>query len=81
VLEDGCRISGVKKIAIHDIRHSHISMLANSGIPSVIIAPRVGHALQGMTGHYSHPYASADIATADMLNRNMESQTNVREKI
>ena len=37
----GCEIAGVKKIRIHDIRHSHVSLLIDMGFSAVAIANRV----------------------------------------
>lgn len=42
-LNNGCKRSGVPKIRIHDIRHSHVSLLINQGFTAVAIAERVGH--------------------------------------
>ena len=39
----GCATSGVKRIRIHGIRHSHISLLIDMGFSAVAIADRVGH--------------------------------------
>lgn len=39
----GCRRSGVHQIRIHDIRHSHVSLLINQGFSAIAIAERVGH--------------------------------------
>lgn len=39
----GCRQSGVHQIRIHDIRHSHVSLLINQGFSAIAIAERVGH--------------------------------------
>ena len=30
-MERGCKASGVKKIRVHDLRHSHVSLLINMG--------------------------------------------------
>lgn len=38
----GCAASGVKKIKIHGIRHSHISLLIDMGCNVVAIADRLG---------------------------------------
>ena len=40
-MERGCKISGVKKIRIHDIRHSHASLLAEMGFSPLPIAERL----------------------------------------
>ena len=51
------RIAGVKKIRIHDFRHSHVSVLANNGINIQEIARRLGHSKIEMTWNtYSHLY-------------------------
>lgn len=39
----GCKDSGVKKIRIHDLRHSHASLLINQGFDALTIAERLGH--------------------------------------
>ena len=42
-MERGSRLVGVKKIRIHDLRHSHVSNLIQLGFSAVAIADRVGH--------------------------------------
>lgn len=42
-MERGCKASGVKKIRIHDLRHSHVSLLINMGFSALAIGKRVGH--------------------------------------
>lgn len=42
-LKCGCKKSGVPQIRIHDIRHSHVSLLIDQGFTAVAIAERVGH--------------------------------------
>ena len=39
----GCKNTGVKKIRIHDIRHSHASLLINQGCNALMLADRLGH--------------------------------------
>ena len=53
-MEIGCSRTGLPKIRIHDIRHSHITYLQSLVIPSVVIAKRVGHKNLNMTMQYSH---------------------------
>lgn len=56
-LRYGCRESGVKRIRIHDIRHSHVSLLINLGFSPVVIAQRVGHNTVSTTLNiYSHMF-------------------------
>ena len=42
-MDRGARAAGVKRIRIHDLRHSHISLLIDMGSSAVAIAGRVGH--------------------------------------
>ncbi len=50
-------LAGIKKIRIHDFRHSHASLLANNGINIQEIARRLGHADISITLQvYSHLY-------------------------
>ena len=66
-MERGCRISGVKKIRIHDLRHSHISMLIDMGFSAVAIADRVGHESIDTTYRYAHLFPSKQAEMADKL--------------
>ena len=40
----GSKVSGVKRIRVHDLRHSHVSLLINMGFTVLAIADRMGHA-------------------------------------
>ena len=42
-MERGCKVSGVKKIRVHDIRHSHASLLIEMGYDIFVISERLGH--------------------------------------
>jgi integrase len=51
----GCKNTGVKKIRIHDIRHSHASLLINQGCDALMLADRLGHDKVSTTlNTYSH---------------------------
>lgn len=63
----GCAASGVKKIRIHGIRHSHISLLINMGFSAVAIADRVGHESIDITYQYAHVFESTQKAVATKL--------------
>lgn len=50
-----CKNTGVKKIRIHDIRHSHASLLINQGCDALMLADRLGHEKVSTTlNTYSH---------------------------
>ncbi len=44
-----CKASGVKKIRLHDFRHSHATNLINSGVNIVAVSRRLGHSDINMT--------------------------------
>ncbi len=75
-MERGAKLSGVKKIRIHDLRHSHISHLIDLGFSAVAIADRVGHESIDITYRYSHLFPSKQVSMADKLdevNANFEN--------
>lgn len=60
----------VKKIRIHDFRHSHASLLANEGINIQEIARRLGHAKVEITWNtYSHLYPREEERALKVLNK------------
>ncbi len=67
-MDRGSRESGVKRIRIHDIRHSHVSLLIDMGFSAVAIADRVGHESIDITYRYAHLFPSKQIEIADKLN-------------
>ena len=55
----GINASGVKRIRLHDLRHSHASMLINLGANPVLVANRLGHESADITLKiYSHLFPS-----------------------
>lgn len=50
--------AGVKKIRIHDLRHSFASMLIHLGCPLTVVADLLGDTLQQVTKTYAHMYDS-----------------------
>lgn len=62
--------AGVKKIRLHDFRHSHASLLANEGINIQEIARRLGHSNVEITLRtYSHLYPREAERAVGVLNR------------
>ena len=52
---DYCRLAKVKKIKMHDFRHSHATLLLSRGSPITVISRRLGHKDISMTLNvYSH---------------------------
>ena len=64
----GSEKAGVKKIRIHDLRHSHVSLLIDMGFSAVAIANRVGHESIDITYRYAHLFPTTQHAMADQLN-------------
>ncbi len=71
--DKACAESGVKRITIHDIRHSHISLLENcvNSATTKSISNRAGHTNTNMTLHYAHMYEGQDSNIAKELNEMM----------
>lgn len=65
-MERGCKESGVKRIRVHDLRHSHVSLLIEMGFSALAIADRVGHESTDITYRYAHlfPNKQTEIASA-----------------
>ena len=67
-LKTGCTKSGVKKIRIHDIRHSHVSLLIDQGFSAAAIAGRVGHRHISTTVNvYAHLFPNRQAMLAEAL--------------
>ena len=65
--ELGVSKAGVKRIRIHDIRHSHVSLLIDMGFSATAIADRVGHESIEITYNYAHLFPSKQTEMADKL--------------
>ena len=63
----GAKEAGVKRIRIHDIRHSHVSLLIDMGFSATAIADRVGHESIDITYNYAHLFPSKQAEMADKL--------------
>ena len=66
-MQRSCQETGVKRIRIHDLRHSHISLLIDQGFSAVAIADRVGHESIDITYNYAHLFPSKQAEMADKL--------------
>ena len=65
----GADRAGVKRIRVHDLRHSHVSLLINNGFSALAIGERVGHEAEKITYRYAHLFSSVQNQMADMLDQ------------
>ncbi|MDR2915818.1 MAG: site-specific integrase [Tannerella sp.] len=66
-MDRGANEAGVKRIRIHDLRHSHISLLIEMGFTALAIAERVGHESIKITYRYAHLFPTKQTEMADKL--------------
>lgn len=67
-MKRGCTASGVKRIRVHDLRHSHASMLIELGYSPLLIAERLGHEnIETTLQTYSHLYPNKQEELATQL--------------
>ena len=76
-IKTGSEQAGVKKIRVHDLRHSHVSLLINSGFSAFEIGKRVGHSAEKITLRYAHLFPGKQDTMANFLeqerNKSMET--------
>lgn len=64
----GIKETGVKRIRLHDLRHSHASLLVEMGFQPLAIAERLGHEKIEITlNTYSHLYPNKQAELAEQL--------------
>ncbi|MBP3854433.1 MAG: site-specific integrase [Ruminiclostridium sp.] len=63
----GCKEQGVKRIRIHDLRHSHVSLLIELGFTPPEIADRMGHETIEITLRYAHMFPNKQKKMAEKL--------------
>ena len=67
-MKRGIKVSGVKKIRVHDLRHSHASLLVEMGFSPLEIADRLGHEkIETTLNTYSHLYPNKRTVLAEKL--------------
>lgn len=72
----GCKLSGVKKIRVHDLRHSHASLLIELGCDPLLIKERLGHEkIQTTLNTYSHLYPNKQNEVAGRLGKIMSERS------
>lgn len=67
-MQRGIKNSGVKRIRIHDIRHSHCALLFEMGIAPLEVADRLGHErVETTLNIYAHIYPNKQKHLSDKL--------------
>ena len=79
-MDRGAKLAGVKRIRIHGLRHSHISLLINLGFSALAIGERVGHEAVDITYHYAHLFPTVQTDMAAQLDTEREALINVRKE-
>lgn len=68
-IKAGAPRAGVKEIRLHDLRHSHASMLIEMGVNIFEISRRLGHkSVKTTMDIYTHMYPGKDMSLAERLN-------------
>ena len=75
----GSKVSGVKRIRVHDLRHSHVSLLINMGFTVLAIADRMGHESIDITYRYAHLFPSEQTKMAEQLDIERMEKSNGEE--
>lgn len=74
-MKRGVKASGVKKIRIHDLRHSHASLLVELGFSPLEIAERLGHEkIETTLNTYSHLYPNKQQKLANRLEQEYKEE-------
>ena len=67
--DSGIKKSGVKRIRLHDLRHSHATMLINAGVNIVAVSKRLGHSDINQTlKTYTHLLKDTDDKMMEYIN-------------
>lgn len=73
-MEYGCKKSGVKKIRIHDLRHSHAAALIEMNVAPKLLQERLGHErIQTTLDTYGHLYPNKQAEVAKQLDEFMSN--------
>ncbi len=71
----GVKLSGVKKIPLHSLRHSHCALLFEMGIPPLEVAERLGHErVETTLNIYAHLYPNKQKYISEKLEKIYEEE-------
>lgn len=70
LMEEHTKQANIKRIRLHDIRHSHASLLIELGFSALLVSERLGHENVSTTLNiYSHLFPSKQIEVAEKLEK------------
>lgn len=71
-MQKGCDATGIEKIRLHDLRHSHASLLIHLKTPVRLVSERLGHEnIETTLKTYGHLYPSIGEETVEKLDNLM----------
>lgn len=77
----GTKKSGIKRIRVHDLRHSHASMLIEEGFSALLISERLGHeSIETTLQTYSHLYPNKHGEVATRLQNLTSENTDKKDE-
>lgn len=79
-MERGAATAQVKRIRIHDLRHSHVAYLISLGFQPIEIAQRLGHETEAVTMMYAHLYPSKQRELVDRLQEEWDKDETAKEE-
>ena len=68
----GSKAAGVKRIRVHDLRHSHVSYLIDKGYTALALADRLGHEAVDITYRYAHLFPTVQTDMAKTMDEERE---------
>ena len=68
-IKKGAKKAGLPQIRVHDLRHSHASLLVEMGYSIVAVADRLGHSKTSTSLLYSHLYPTTQQSIVAKLNQ------------
>ena len=71
-MDAGCQASKMEKIRLHDLRHSHASMLIHMGVPILLVSERLGHEnVETTLQTYGHLYPAQTTEALEKMDQMM----------
>ncbi len=75
ILERLCTVAGVRKVRVHDLRHTYASLARRAGVSLEMVSEKLGHARASFTGDvYVHTFDDQHDAAALNLSELLASR-------